>query len=158
MLFRSVGTKFNLADELEFLTRIPTSILRFEEPLSRSSIAQKFSWASARKTTRPEDTAYCLFGLLDINMPTLYGEGGKNAFRRLQEELIKRSTDTTLLAWGVISRSEILHTVLRDGIYDFAPTALLADDPSQFYRVDDEIITMAAQSHPSSQGDPQTVS
>ncbi len=31
-------------------------------------------------------------------MPPLYGEGS-NAFRRLQEEIMKQSADTTLLAW-----------------------------------------------------------
>jgi hypothetical protein len=34
-------------------------------------------------------------------MPLLYGEGGENAFRRLQEEIIKKTTDETILAWGI---------------------------------------------------------
>ncbi|KAK4150420.1 heterokaryon incompatibility protein-domain-containing protein [Chaetomidium leptoderma] len=33
------------------------------------------SWAAFRETTRPEDEAYSLLGLFDINMPLLYGEG-----------------------------------------------------------------------------------
>ncbi|KAI0015822.1 heterokaryon incompatibility protein-domain-containing protein [Xylariomycetidae sp. FL0641] len=37
-------------------------------------------------------------GLLDVNMPLLYGEGDK-AFLRLQEEVIKRWDDQSLLAW-----------------------------------------------------------
>lgn len=64
-----------------------------EEPISR-----KMGWAAYRKTTRPEDTSYCLLGLFDINMPLLYGEG-KNAFWRLQEEILKQSPDQSILTW-----------------------------------------------------------
>ena len=40
-----------------------------------------------------------LLGLFDINMPTLYGEG-QQAFRQLQEEILRTSSDTSLFAWG----------------------------------------------------------
>jgi hypothetical protein len=43
--------------------------------------------------------AYCLLGILGVNMPLLYGEGVM-AFRRLQEETLRRNNDITLLAWG----------------------------------------------------------
>jgi len=62
------------------------------------NIAQRMRWASARKTTRIEDTAYCLMGIFDVNMPLLYGEGRK-AFMRLQEEIIKRSADHSIFTW-----------------------------------------------------------
>ncbi|KAH8905735.1 HET-domain-containing protein [Coniochaeta sp. PMI_546] len=61
-------------------------------------IAEIMSWASNRKTTRIEDEAYCLLGVFNINMPLLYGEG-PNAFRRLQLEIIQRTTDLSFLAW-----------------------------------------------------------
>jgi hypothetical protein len=63
-----------------------------------ATIAQRMSWASQRTTTRPEDEAYCLLGILEVNMPLLYGEG-HGAFRRLQEELIRRSNDQSIFAW-----------------------------------------------------------
>ena len=47
---------------------------------------------------RPEDTAYCLLGLFDVNIPLLYGEGSK-AFIRLQEEILRTLDDQSLLAW-----------------------------------------------------------
>jgi hypothetical protein len=56
------------------------------------------SWAARRDTTRVEDTAYCLLGIFNVNMPLLYGEGMK-AFRRLQEEVIKINNDLTIFAW-----------------------------------------------------------
>lgn len=63
-------------------------------------IAQRLSWASRRETTRIEDMAYSLLGILDINMPLLYGEG-KAAFRRLQEEMLKTNLDQSYLCWGL---------------------------------------------------------
>lgn len=56
------------------------------------------TWACNRHTTRVEDEAYCLMGFFDVNMPLLYGEGGK-AFRRLQEEIIKRTNDQSILVY-----------------------------------------------------------
>lgn len=66
--------------------------------LGRASVAEKMSWLARRTTTRIEDIAYCAMGLFDINMPLLYGEGMK-AFVRLQEEIIRQSTDQTLFCW-----------------------------------------------------------
>ncbi|KXS95995.1 hypothetical protein AC579_9348 [Pseudocercospora musae] len=63
-----------------------------------ASIAQKMSWASMRKTSRPEDVAYCLLGLFNITMPLVYGEG-QNAFRRLQQEILRHSNDESIFAW-----------------------------------------------------------
>jgi hypothetical protein len=57
------------------------------------------SWAAGRKTSRIEDMAYCLMGILDINMPLLYGEGDK-AFIRLQQDIAKKSTDESLFAFN----------------------------------------------------------
>jgi hypothetical protein len=68
------------------------------------SVGARMSWASKRKTKRKEDMAYCLLGIFDINMPLIYGEGSK-AFRRLQEEIIKRNNDLTIFAWDLIHGS-----------------------------------------------------
>jgi hypothetical protein len=68
--------------------------------LGSFSIAEKMSWASKRKTTEPEDTAHCLMGIFEVNMPLLYGEGDK-AFVRLQEEIINNSDDQTVFAGAV---------------------------------------------------------
>ncbi|KAI0447192.1 HET-domain-containing protein [Xylaria telfairii] len=70
-----------------------------EYKLNKVPVATKLSWASQRHTTRIEDIAYCLLGLLDVNMPLLYGEGHK-AFLRLQEEFLKKHHDPTILSWG----------------------------------------------------------
>ena len=84
------------------LTGIHESVLAHVRPLSSFSIAQRMSWAAKRQTTRPEDRAYSLLGIFDIDMPLLYGERAK-AFTRLQEEIMKTSSDHSILAW----RSEL---------------------------------------------------
>jgi len=66
--------------------------------LSEYPVAVKVSWSAGRQTTREEDRAYCLLGIFNVAMPLIYGEGS-GAFRRLQEEIIKRSNDLSLFAW-----------------------------------------------------------
>jgi hypothetical protein len=61
-------------------------------------MAKRLSWAARRTTTRIEDTAYSLLGLLNINISLLYGEG-ERAFTRLQEEIIRRSADSSVFVW-----------------------------------------------------------
>ncbi|KAK3343137.1 hypothetical protein B0H65DRAFT_409830, partial [Neurospora tetraspora] len=87
---------------LEFInriTRVSKDILLHRRSLSDFAIAERMLWASSRETTRPEDKAYCLLGIFEVNMPLIYGEGD-NAFRRLQEEIIKRSNDLSIFLWG----------------------------------------------------------
>ena len=57
-------------------------------------------------------------GLLDVNMPMLYGEG-KKAFHRLQLEIIRSSNDQSIFSWEFRS-------------LDGRIGSILADDPSAF--------------------------
>jgi hypothetical protein len=93
-----VGTKASLAPIISAVTKIPEAVLQGRQPLSACSVAQRMSWAAYRQTSREEDVAYCLFGLFDVNMPMLYGEG-KKAFARLQHEIIRQVEDFTILVW-----------------------------------------------------------
>ncbi|KAH9936792.1 HET-domain-containing protein [Epithele typhae] len=94
-----LGTKYELAERLEEATGISAAVLRFESSFTDATIATRISWAAHRKTTRPEDAAYSLFGLFGVNMPTLYGEG-RNAFCRLLMEISKTSRDPSILLLG----------------------------------------------------------
>ncbi|THU75301.1 hypothetical protein K435DRAFT_914937 [Dendrothele bispora CBS 962.96] len=51
------------------------------------------SWAIVRKTTRPQDQAYCLFGILGVTMNLDYEEDVKTAFSRLQKAMIEVHPD-----------------------------------------------------------------
>ncbi|KAF2871314.1 hypothetical protein BDV95DRAFT_668636 [Massariosphaeria phaeospora] len=121
-----IGTKDDLATQISRITKIDIYYLGADTTrLGRASIAEKMCWASTRNTTREEDIAYCLLGIFDINIPLLYGEGS-NAFRRLQEEIMKQSNDQSIFAWGLLSpRSYADETYNRQ--YRF-----LAQSPSDF--------------------------
>jgi len=93
-----LGTKMDLCDQISKITTINPPFLRGAN-VQRASVAKRMSWASERKTTRVEDISYCLLGIFGVHMPMLYGEG-ENAFRRLQEEIIKISNDQSLFAWS----------------------------------------------------------
>ncbi|THU96270.1 HET-domain-containing protein [Dendrothele bispora CBS 962.96] len=137
-----IGTKTGLRTTISEVTQIPTALLRFHYPqaqlskLSDYSIAQKMSWAAKRETTRPEDIAYCLMGVFDINMPLLYGEGEHCAFLRLQEEIIKSSTDQSIFAWRARENSGA-----RRGLFARAPSEfvesgnIIGGSIPNFYRV-----------------------
>lgn len=93
----SIGSKVTLAPIIESITKVQRSVLLFDHNAG-VSVAKKMSWAANRRTTREEDRAYSLMGLFGVNMPTIYGEG-KNAFLRLQEEIMKLSSDHSIFAW-----------------------------------------------------------
>ncbi|KAI0752088.1 hypothetical protein C8Q74DRAFT_353739 [Fomes fomentarius] len=126
MDWKLVGNKDELAEGLELVTGIPATVLRFQQRPDDFSVAQRMSWAAKRETTRVEDEAYCLLGIFNVNMPTLYGEG-KKAFERLQEAILAQTTDTTLFAWG---RSVEL-AALDDSSND-ARAGLLATSPFDY--------------------------
>ena len=90
-----LGTKLNLVDDIQHTTGIEKRFLINRVSIRWACIGKKFSWASHRKTTRPEDAAYSLLGLVGVSMPMLYGEGQK-AFYRLQLEILKQTRDHTI--------------------------------------------------------------
>lgn len=97
--------------------------------LSSFPVGQRMSWVSKRQTTRGEDQAYCLMGLFKVNMPILYGEGARRAFIRLQEEIIKTSSDQTMFAW----HGQLKHCKGDSGL--FAPFASRFPDTWQMVPV-----------------------
>lgn len=92
-----VGSRESLSEAINKCTNIPSRVLGSRSALMTMSVAARMSWAAARETTRVEDMAYCLLGILGVNMPLIYGEGDR-AFRRLQEEVVRRESDLTIFA------------------------------------------------------------
>ena len=95
-----LGTKAGLGDVITEITTIERSILSHAKPVTEVSVALRMSWATSRITTRIEDQAYSLMGIFGVNMPTIYGEG-RQAFVRLQEEIMKHVPDQSIFAWGL---------------------------------------------------------
>lgn len=116
------GTKKSLSYHVSDITGIPSSCLKGLTVAGDYSIADKMAWASRRSTTRVEDIAYCLMGLFDVYIPVLYGEG-KRAFLRLQQEILVRTTDQSLLAW---------RPSIQDQSLQIYPSPIWAESPAYF--------------------------
>lgn len=120
-----VGSKSGLCNVIAGITGIDRQILDDPSLLSQASVAQRMSWAATRQTERPEDIAYCLLGVFDINMPLIYGEGMK-AFVRLQEEILKQFEDYSIFAWSLsISEARLAwvtqHALKEKGVLALHP-------------------------------------
>lgn len=81
------------------VTGIDINMLLGKSELSDFSIAQRMSWAAHRHATRIEDRAYSLLGIFGVNMSMIYGESDK-AFTRLQEHIIRTTTDHSIFCWN----------------------------------------------------------
>ncbi|KAJ2966180.1 hypothetical protein NQ176_g10268 [Zarea fungicola] len=94
-----IKSRKSAAGALSAATSIPISVLLRRDNVFTASAAQRMSWLAKRQTTRLEDMAYCMFGIFNVNIPLLYGEGDK-AFARLQEEIIRSFHDHTIFCWS----------------------------------------------------------
>jgi hypothetical protein len=130
--WRLLGSKLELSDQLWEITRIEPEILS-TGVFDHVSIATRMSWAANRRTTRIEDTAYCLMGIFEVNMPLLYGEGRKS-FTRLQEEIMKVSDDQSLFAWGLSANTRTIDDFVasEDSHGGLQLHGLFADSPTDF--------------------------
>ncbi|KAI6003403.1 hypothetical protein EDC04DRAFT_1019445 [Pisolithus marmoratus] len=91
-------------EELERATGIESRFLTDFSP-GMDDARSRLQWASLRRTTRPEDVAYSLFGIFNLHLPVLYGESAENALGRLLSEIISQSGDISVLDWvGEASR------------------------------------------------------
>jgi hypothetical protein len=124
--WKLLGQRSSFTDLIEKITTVPRNVLA-KEPgteLHNFSVARRLSWAVRRRTTRSEDRAYSLMGLFNVNMPTIYGEGGPSAFFRLQAEIFRISGDHSIFAWTVPCDNAELS--------DLPPHNLFALDPDWF--------------------------
>ncbi|KAK0611916.1 heterokaryon incompatibility protein-domain-containing protein [Immersiella caudata] len=130
----------DLSGQISDITGIPLSVLSAVSTLQSTPAVEIMSWASMRITTRIEDHAYSLLGLLDVNLPLLYGERSK-AFTRLQEEVLRRRGDLSLLAWAPPRSGPDVGQV-RDTRYYHLTAAGPAPVRSKFQRARSEAVLM----------------
>ncbi len=86
-----LGDKKSLMPMIHDITSIPLEVLQ-GCALEKFSVSDRITWARTRKATEPEDHAYCLLGILNVQIPLTYGEGKEKALSRLEDEV--RNTDT----------------------------------------------------------------
>ena len=116
----------NFVKVLGEITGISVDVLSGNLSPGQLSVATRMKWAAHRETTRPEDQAYCLLGLFDVNLRLSYGEGGPRAFLRLQEEILKTTNDQSLFAWDLTPMNS---NADPDALY-----GLFAPSPANFFR------------------------
>ncbi|KFY16034.1 hypothetical protein V492_01609 [Pseudogymnoascus sp. VKM F-4246] len=119
------GNRFTA--KLSKITGVPRSVLEYGPTTMRCSVAERMSWAAGRETTRSEDIAYSLLGIFGLNMimTAVYGEGDR-AFRRLQEEIMKTSSDESVFSWGFTQsvKTECMDSLFASSPADFATPTL----------------------------------
>jgi hypothetical protein len=81
-----LGDKRSLQQQIYEKTGIPILALQ-GAPLSQFGVDERLAWAETRRTTRPEDWAYCLLGIFGVFIPLIYGEGREHAIRRLRQHI-----------------------------------------------------------------------
>ena len=103
--WKFIGFRTSLSSRIAQITGIEEEILSGGnlDKLHTFSVAQKFCWASKRKTTRGEDRAYSLIGIFGVSMSMIYGEGEQSAFFRLQKEIFGVYADHSIFAWKIQS-------------------------------------------------------
>lgn len=125
--WRRLGTKGEMCAIVETITRISRQFLLSIAELRDASVAQRMSWAAQRVTTRKEDLAYCLLGIFGVTMSMIYGEGGDQAFFRLQEQIMRTTRDDSILAWSLS-----LTEPIPSNATEVTPGTILAAAPSDF--------------------------
>lgn len=86
---KELGNKILLEREIHEVTKIPIGALRGQS-LASFSVEERISWVADRTTTFQEDKVYCLFGIFQVFLPLIYGEGEAYATLRLREEIQRR--------------------------------------------------------------------
>lgn len=69
-----IGDKQSLEPIIRDVTGIPSTALR-GAPISDFPILEREAWIRGRQTKYEEDIVYSLFGIFDVHMPLIYGEG-----------------------------------------------------------------------------------
>ncbi|EIW77423.1 HET-domain-containing protein, partial [Coniophora puteana RWD-64-598 SS2] len=91
--WKRLTTSAELLREVQVATAIPVEVLTHPFVPRTANINEKMSWAACRKSTRGEDAAYSLMGMLGVSIQAAYGEGRVRAFRRLFDAIVEEVED-----------------------------------------------------------------
>ncbi|THV01255.1 HET-domain-containing protein, partial [Dendrothele bispora CBS 962.96] len=81
--WRPLGTRSGRTAEISDITGIPEAILEGQSCIHQVGVEERMSWAVTRTTSRPQDQAYCLIGILGVSLEPNYEEDVNSAFFRL---------------------------------------------------------------------------
>ena len=88
----------DLGDVVAEITGIPRPVFGDNDDfqLESLSVAERAKWIQKRETTKVEDMAYCLLGILGVYMSLVYREGSHAWFRLEHEVSRKHQVDLSL--------------------------------------------------------------
>ncbi|KAJ8503100.1 hypothetical protein ONZ45_g11154 [Pleurotus djamor] len=116
-----------LLEQVAIFAGIDTEYLTGYYRPSAENACMVYRWASRRVTTRPEDIAYCLFGLLNTSISIVYGEGKARAFYRLQLACAEATSDRRIFVWK--GRPSAWNSMLPDSPQAFSKQEPIAASP-----------------------------
>ncbi|KAG6331192.1 hypothetical protein ID866_7897 [Astraeus odoratus] len=108
----------HVLNQLVHAARIPPHYLsKFNAGMDNAR--SKLEWAVGRHTTVLEDSAYSLFGLFNLHLPVLYGEGKDKSLMRLFKEILSQSHDISILHW--VGEQSSCHSCFPANITSYQP-------------------------------------
>ncbi|KAK7443558.1 hypothetical protein VKT23_015731, partial [Stygiomarasmius scandens] len=85
--WQCTGDRYDLQYEIHRATNIPCTVLSGQQSIQDIDVLTRMSWATRRETTKRQDEAYCLQGLLGVMVEPNYDEDWWNSFNRLGKAL-----------------------------------------------------------------------
>ncbi|KAK7440982.1 hypothetical protein VKT23_016761 [Stygiomarasmius scandens] len=117
-----IGDKDKLRNDIRRITTIPALVLSGEQSVRDVDVVTRMSWAYNRVTTKRQDRAFCLQGLLGVTVEPDYGESYFVSLNRLGKALLEANPELERLGLtrdsfqtdgGVILDNQYFHTVLQ---------------------------------------------
>lgn len=103
-----LGDKLSLERTIHDITHIPVPALRTS--LGEFAVEHRLRWMEGRHTTREEDRAYSMAGIVGVSMLPMYGEGKERAFARLRKE-IREAAGEGGSVWNVKQKQTLLESL-----------------------------------------------
>ncbi|THU97861.1 HET-domain-containing protein [Dendrothele bispora CBS 962.96] len=104
-----IGSKDELKNEIATVTTIPKDVLSGERPIHDVDPLTRMTWAVGRETTKPQDQAYCLLGLLGVSIDPDYDEDVRMSFERLRTVFVETHPER-----GEVEAVEDFYSFLND--------------------------------------------
>lgn len=85
-----LGDKAQLEETIREITGLPINAIRgpTHTPLCLFPVKERRQWIKGRQTKKEEDQAYCLQGIMEVQLSSfMYGLGGRKAMRALDEQI-----------------------------------------------------------------------
>ncbi|KAK7441752.1 37S ribosomal protein S22 [Stygiomarasmius scandens] len=121
-----IGSKHDLRSEIASVTTIPQEVLSGERPIHDVDPLRRMTWAVGRETTKPQDQAYCLLGLLGVSIDPDYGEDVRVSFERLRMVFVQAHPERE----EALESVEDFYSFLNDQYQDARRNALF-DRPAE---------------------------